>query len=112
MSVMLKTHLIVTEQHDNYFIKWYNRLLDCKPDLKDGLLHFAITSSTGRREIATMNMKEVEKIAIKSTYPKGRGALTTDKARIYLREEDGGEKLLGVVTHDHVRKYAPMFDEC
>ena len=52
------------------------------------------------------------KIAMKSTYPRGRGALTVDKARIYIKEEDGGEKLLGVVTHKHIRKYAPMYDEC
>jgi hypothetical protein len=109
---MVKTHLIVTEQHDDYSIEWINRLLDCKPDLSGGLLHFAILSTTGRREINTMNMKEVEKIAMKSTYPRGRGALTVDKARIYIKEEDGGEKLLGVVTHKHIRKYAPMYDEC
>lgn len=109
--MLVKTHLIVTDQYEDYHIKWYNRLLDCKPVLKNGLPIFVVASSTGRRELNTLDMKEVERIARKSTYPRGRGSVTTDKARIYLKEEDG-EKLLGVLIHDHVRKYAPMFDEC
>lgn len=109
--MLVKTHLIVTDQYEDYNIKWHKRLLDCNPIFKNGLPVFIIISSTGRREVNTLNMKEVEKIAIKSTYPRGRGSITTDKARIYLKEEKG-EILLGTVTHHHIRKYAPMYDEC
>lgn len=39
-----------------------------------------------------------------------RQAVTTDKARIYIVEEDGKETLIGVLTHNNVKQYAPMFD--
>ena len=48
--------------------------------------------------------------AKKITCPRGRAAVTTDKAYIYIQEVDNHETLVGVVTHNHVKKYAPMFD--
>ena len=44
------------------------------------------------------------------TYPKGRSALTTDTANIYIKQQDGSEKILGTLTHDHIKKFAPMYD--
>lgn len=58
----------------------------------------------------TIDLLEVERQAKKFTYPRGRGSVTTDKGFIYVKEDDG-EKLLGVVVHNHIRKYAPMYDE-
>jgi hypothetical protein len=45
------------------------------------------------------------------TYPKGRAAVTTDNAYIYIKEQDNGEKLLGTLTHDRIKKFAPMYDK-
>lgn len=59
----------------------------------------------------TIDLSEVERQAKKFTYPRGRGSVTTDKGFIYVKEDGGGEKLLGVVVHNHIRKYAPMYDE-
>lgn len=110
--MLVKTHLIVTDQYEDYRIDWYNRLIDCNPKFKNGLPIFIVISSTGRREMNTFNIKDIEKVALKSTYPRGRGSVTTDKARIYIKEDDDNEKLLGIVTHNHIRKYAPMYDDC
>lgn len=33
----VKTHLITISQHDDYEVKWVNRLIDMKPQLKNGL---------------------------------------------------------------------------
>ena len=44
------------------------------------------------------------------TYPRGRQAVTTDVARIYIKEEDGNEKLIGKVIHNHIKTYKPVYD--
>ena len=56
-------------------------------------------------------MIELERRAKLITEPRGRGAVSTDTARIYIREENGHDKLLGKVVHDRVKTYAPMFDK-
>lgn len=61
-------------------------------------------------ELNTTDMARIEKCAKMCTQPHGRSAVTTDTARIYLVEEDETEKLMGVLTHDHVKTYAPMYD--
>lgn len=110
MSEMIKTHLIVKEQYDEYTIKWCGRLIDAKPEFKNGLPVFVIIANNGRMELNTLDLSEVERQAKKFTHPRGRGSLTTDKGFIYVKEH-GGEKLIGVVVHNHIRKYAPMYDE-
>lgn len=107
----VKTHLITIEQHDNYYIKWLKSLGSCKPLLsKSGLPTFIITSNKGRLEIETLNMIYLESVMKKHTQPKGKEALTSDTGYIYIKEKDK-EVLVGILTHDHVREYAPMFDE-
>lgn len=56
-------------------------------------------------------MKRIENCAKRLTRPKGRSAITTDTARIYIKEEDDKETLLGVLTHNHVKTYAQMYDK-
>jgi hypothetical protein len=107
----VKTHLIVTDQYEDYKVKWCGRLLDADPKLKNGLPIFIITTNSGRMELNTLDLVEVERQAKKFTYPRGRGSITTDKGFIYIKENNGNEKLLGVVIHNHIRKYAPMYDE-
>jgi hypothetical protein len=43
--VLVKTHLIVTDQYEDYTVKWCGRLLDCKPLLKNGLPIFVIITN-------------------------------------------------------------------
>lgn len=110
-EVLLKTHLIITAVHEEYSIKWIGKILDTKPKIKNGRPIFVIIGGGGRLEMNTANMKEIERCAKLITRPKGRSAVTTDMAKIFIVEEDGNEKLLGVVRHDHIKNYAPMFDK-
>lgn len=109
--MLVKTHLFVKEQYDEFTIKWVKRILDCKPTLNDnGLPTFVIISNKGRIEITTCNFCYLEEIAKKHTYPRGRGSVTTDKGFIYIKEHDN-ENLIGVVIHNHIREYGQMYDE-
>ena len=106
----VKTHLIVKDQWDEYKIKWVRRLLDTKPKFTNGVPIFVITAGGGRIELNTINMAEIEKWAKRMTRPRGRGSLTSDTGYIFVKEEKD-EVLLGIICHDHVRQYAPMYDE-
>lgn len=107
----IKTHLIVTDVHDEYNINWCGRIMDTKPRFKDGKPVFSIVGSEGRIEVSTTDMTRIERCAKRLTRPRGRAAVTTDQARIYIQEENGKETLLGILTHDHVKTYAQMFDK-
>lgn len=109
--MLVKTHLIVTDQYEDYTVKWCGRLIDTNPVLKNGMPTFVIITNSGRMEMNTIDLLEVERQAKKFTYPRGRGSVTTDKGYIYVITQGGEEKLLGVVIHNHIRKYAPMYDE-
>ena len=109
--MLVKTHLIVTDQYDEYETRWVKRLIETNPIFNEkGLPIFIITSNKGRIEVPTLNMNYLEKMAKKFTYPRGRGAVTKDKGYIYIKEEDK-ETLIGVVEHRHIRKYNQMYDE-
>ena len=42
-EIMVKTHLIITDIHEEYHMKWCGKLFDAKPALnKDGMPVFAI----------------------------------------------------------------------
>lgn len=110
MEVKVKTHLIITDIHEEYSVKWCGRINEVNPKFINNKLCFAITGGRGRVEVNTNNMKELEERAKRMTYPRGRGALTVDKAFIYIIEKDDSEKLFCVVTHNHITKYAPMYD--
>ena len=109
-EVKLKTHLIVTDVHEEYTVKWCGKLIDTKPALKNGLPIFIIVGAEGRVELNTINIKQIEDCAKRLTHPRGRQSITTDTSYIYLQEEDGTETLMGRVIHKHVKQYQQMYD--
>lgn len=108
---MIKTHLIVTDIHDEYLVKWCGKIIDTNPALTNGLPVFVLISSESRLEMNTIDMKRIEECAKKITRPHGRGAISTDKTYIYIKEMCGKETCIGVVTHNRVKSYAPMHDK-
>lgn len=110
-DVRIKTHLIVTDVHEEYAIKWHGRIIDTKPELKNGKPIFIVMTSERRVELNTLDMKQIEDCAKRLTRPRGRAAITADQALIFIREVDGTETNIGSVTHTHVKKYAPMYDK-
>ena len=110
-EVMVKTHLIISDVHEEYTINWCGKILDTKPLIKNSKPIFIITAGKGRMELNTVDMARIEKCAKLLTQPKGRAAVTTDTAHIYILEENGKETLMGTVTHNHVKTYQQMFDK-
>lgn len=110
-EVLMKTHLIVTDIQNDYHIKWVGKIIDSKPLFKNDKFIFVIVGGNGRTEINTNDMSRVEKCAKKMTLPKGRTAFTSDTARIYIKEVNDNEKLLGILTHNKIKTFAPMFDK-
>ena len=108
---LVKTHLIVTDIHEEYSVNWFGSIMNTKPLIENGLPVFIIISSTNRLELNTADIKQIEDCAKRITNPKGRQSITTDKARIYIKEEDENEVYIGVVEHNHVKTYAPMYDK-
>lgn len=109
-EVMIKTHLIVTDIHEDYSMNWCGKVLDTKPKIKNGKPIFVVIGSRGRMELNTADMQRIEKCAKLLTHPRGRQATTVDSSRVYIIEEDGRETLMGVLTHKHIKSYAPMYD--
>ena len=111
-EIMVKTHLIITDIHEEYHMNWCGKLFDAKPALNEnGMPTFVIISSQSRMEINTIDINYLERCAKKLTSPKGRSAVSTDKAYIYIKEVGGNEKLLGILTHKRVKTFAPMYDK-
>lgn len=109
-EILIKSHLIVTDIHEEYRIKWIGKILDCKPLFKNNKPVFVVTGGGGRMELNTTDMTRIENCAKMCSRPRGRSAVTTDTVRIYIVEEDETEKLMGILTHDHVKTFAPMYD--
>ena len=107
----VKTHLIITDIHDEYHMNWCGRIANAKPLLKNGMPMFVIIGTRGRIELNTVDMSQLERNAKLLTQPKGRTAVSKDSSRIYIVEEDGNEMLLGVLTHKNIKTFAPMFDK-
>ena len=110
-EVSIKTHLIITDIHDEYHMNWCGKIAEAKPLLKDGLPIFIIIGSRDRMELNTIDMKRIEHCAKLLTHPKGRSAVSIDTSRIYIKETDGNEMLLGVMTHKNIKTFAPMHDK-
>ena len=110
-EVMVKTHLIITDIHDEYHINWCGKIVNANPLLKNGVPLFIIIGTGGRIELNTIDMKQIEHTAKLLTRPKGRSAVSTDAARIYIKETDGNDFLLGVMTHKNIKTFAPMHDK-
>lgn len=110
-EVAVKTHLIITDTEHQYHIDWCGKIADAKPKFKNDKPIFVVISSKGRCELNTTDMKQIEHCAKIMTAPKGKKAIATDTARIFLKEENGNEKLMGILTHNFVKTFAPMFDK-
>ena len=110
-EIAVKTHLIIKDVHEEYRINWVGKILDTKPKIKNGKPVFIVVGRDGRIELNTTDMKKIENCAKSLTHPKGRGAITSDSSRIYILEEDEKETLMGVVFHNHIKQYAPMYDK-
>ena len=110
-EISIKTHLIIIDIHDEYHMNWCGKIADAKPLLKNGLPVFIIIGSKGRIELNTIDMKWIENTAKWITNPKGRSAVSVDTSRIYIKEVDGNDFLLGVMTHKNIKTFAPMHDK-
>lgn len=110
-EVAVKTHLIIKSIHDEFNMNWCGKIFDAQPELKNGKPIFVIIGSRGRVELNTIDINQLEKCAKGLTTPKGRSAATLDSSHIYIKEVNGNEKLLGVLTHKHIKEYAPMYDK-
>lgn len=108
---LVKTHLIVTDIENDYNIKWIKTIKETRPMFKNGRLVFVVVGGKGRMEVNTNDMTRVEKSARTMSYPKGRTAVTSDVVRILLKQEDESEVLMGLLTHNRVKTFAPMFDK-
>ena len=109
-EVMLKTHLICTDVHEEYSVKWCGKLIDAKPQLKNDLPIFVLVGTNGRMELNTIDIEFIEHTAKRLSHPRGRESVTSDCVHIYLLEEDGTERLMGKVFHNHVKQYQQMYD--
>lgn len=110
-EVLIKSHLIITDIHEEYEINWCGKIFDAKPKLQNGLPVFVVIGDQGRMELNTIDMIQLERCAKMLTSPKGRSAVSKDSSHIYIKEIDGNEKLLGVLVHKRVKSFAPMFDK-
>lgn len=110
MIEMLKTHLIVTDVHEEYSIKWFGSIANLNVKLENNMPLFVVTGAEGRVELNTLDIKRVEECAKRLTAPRGRQSVTSDKSFIYIKEEDGNEKMIGSVTHYHIKTFQQMYD--
>ena len=111
-EIMVKTHLIIKDIQNEYHMNWCGKLFDAKPALNEnGMPTFVIIGSQSRMEINTIDINYLERCAKKLTSPKGRGAISVDKAYVYIKEVGGNEELLGILTHKRVKTFAPMYDK-
>ena len=110
-EVSIKTHLIITDIHDEYHMDWCGKIANANPKLENGLPIFIIIGSKGRIELNTIDMKRIENSAKLLTHPKGRSAISPDVSRIYIKEVDGNDFLLGVMIHTNVKTFVPMYDK-
>ena len=78
---------------------------------KNNKLIFIVIGGNGRMEINTNDITRVENCAKIMSYPKGRTAVTSDVIRILIRQEDESEVLIGLLTHNRIKTFAPMFDK-
>lgn len=109
-DVKIYSHLIITDVHEKYTINWMGKILDTNPKIENNKPIFVIVGSKGRIELNTTDMNRIEKCAKLLTQPKGKSAISRDTAHIYIKEIDDKETLMGILIHEHIKTYAPMFD--
>jgi len=110
-ETMIKTHLIIKDIHEEYYMNWCGSIKNTKPYLDNGKPVFIIRSKMGAAEVNTTSMKHLEEVAKRMTAPRGRSALTEDTANIYIKQIDGSKVLLGILTHNRIKQFAPMYDK-
>ena len=110
-QVLEKTKFIVLDTQDDFHTKWCGRIIDSDPIIKNNKPIFVIVSGRCRLELNTNDMNYVERMAKKATCPKGRQAITSDSARIYIKEKSNNEMLLGVIFHIKTKTFAPIQDK-
>ena len=111
-EVAVKSHLIITNIYSEYHMNWCGKIRDVEPLFDEqGRPVFAIVSSESRIEVCTTSMTYLEECAKKITHPKGRSAISADRAYIYIKTVDRDEKLMGILTHNRVKTFAPMYDK-
>jgi hypothetical protein len=110
-EVAVKTHLIIKDIHNEFDINWCGKLKDAKPKWVNDKFMFIVRSGETRIELNTMNMSEIERVGKLITKPRGRQAVTEDKARVFLIEEDDKERLMCIITHRKIKTFAPMYDK-
>lgn len=110
VEIKAKTHLIVIDVHNEYYIQWNGKIANTKPKFKDNKPIFIIVGGNGRTEVATVDMEYIKKCAKLMSKPRGRGAISSDTVRIFIKEENGEETLLGRLIHNRVKQFAPMYD--
>lgn len=105
---VVNTRLICIGCDDEYQMKWVRKIIDTNPVFVENQFSFVIIGSQSRIEVNTMDFKRLEDIAKRITIPKGRSAISTDKAYIYIKEVDGSDKLMGVLTHNRIKTFVPV----
>ena len=66
-EVKVKTHLIITDIHNEYEVHWCGRMKDADPVIKDGMPVFIIQGQGTWLEMNTWDFKEIERICKKIT---------------------------------------------
>ena len=110
-EVLIKSHLIITDIHNEYEVNWCGKIFEAKPQLQNNMPIFVVIGDRGRMELNTVDINQIERCAKMLTSPKGRSAISKDSSYIYIIEIVGNETLLGVLTHKRVKSFAPMFDK-
>lgn len=105
---VVNTRLICIGCEDEYQMKWVGKIIDTNPIFIDNQFSFVIIGSQSRIEVNTMDFNRLENIAKRITVPKGRSAVSTDKAYIYIKEVSGKDKMIGVLTHNRIKTFVPV----
>lgn len=106
----LQTRWIVTDVEDSYSVKWIKTMKEIYPMFKNNKFIFIVVGGNGRMEINTNDMTRVEKCAKMMSYPKGRAAVTSDTVRIFVRQQDESEVLMGFLKHERAKTFAPIIE--
>ena len=109
---IFKPHFICTDIQNEYQLKWVKSLIDTDPVYDDkGNIAFVIIGSQRRIEVNTLDLVYLEHCAKLLTAPKGHTACSTDKALISVKEKNGKETLLGVLTHNRIKTFIPIYNK-
>jgi hypothetical protein len=92
-------------------MNWCGKIADVDPMIRDGLPVFTIVSSRARVEMNTLDIRLLERTAKRLTNPTGRSAVNVDTSRIYIKDINGNEILMGYLVHKNIKTFSPMYDK-